>query len=107
MSSIVPVRRAFPVSIARDAVAARCLFGVVHDPAGCYTVGPFVIPNQDWQGAFALLAWTGRADHTRERVITTDEDDRPALAARLFVDAVGADAAMEACRTYDERHAWA
>lgn len=104
---LAPVRRSYPVSIAVDAVARRALFGILHDPAGCYTVGPVVVPSMPWGGHFALLAHTPRADHSREQVWTTDEDDRPAKAARAFVAAIGADAAMEACRSYDARHPWA
>jgi len=103
-TAIVPVSRPFPVSVAVSAVARRAVHGVLHDPAGCYTIGPVIVPSMPWGGHFALLAHTPRADHSRERVWTTDETDRPEKAAGAFVAAIGPDAAMAACRAYDERH---
>lgn len=102
--STTPVTRTTPTSIAIDAVAARVVFGILHDPAGLYTVGPAVLVEKPWDGHFALYAWTDRANHSRERVWTTDEDDRPHKAATAFVEAIGPDAAMAACRHYDETH---
>jgi hypothetical protein len=74
------VRRPAPASIARIAVAQRLIFGVLHDPAGCYTVGPYRDASVHWGGNFAVLAHTCRADHSRERVFTTTEDARASWA---------------------------
>ena len=101
---IVPVVRPIPASVAVSAVARRVCHGVLHDPAGCYTVGPFVIPAKPWGGHFALLAHTDRADHSREQVWTTDEGDRPEKAATAFVATIGTEAAWAACRRFDETH---
>ena len=104
---MIAVVRPYPAALAAESVAQRVCFGILHDPDGRYTVGPVVIPSKPWGGHFALLAHTGRADHRLERVWTTDEDDRPAKAARAFVEAIGAGAAMDAVRRFDERHGWA
>ena len=102
--AIVSVSRPLPAVVAVGAVARRVVFGILHDPNGCYTVGPTVVPSMPWGGHFALLAHTPRADHSRERVWTTDEYDRPLKAATAFVDAIGVEQAMAACRAFDERH---
>ena len=108
---LVPVRRSWPVSIARDAVVLRILRGaILHDPEGCYTVGPTVPvkPHRVWgtDGHYGLHAHTCRADHSREMVRGPDDEDPIGQVARAFVVAVGSDAAMEACRHADARGSW-
>lgn len=76
-----------------DAVALRATTGIVHDPGGCYTIGP-TIPS----GALALLAHTPRADHSQESTWTS-----PRAAATAFVEIIGAEQAMVACRNFDAR----
>lgn len=102
--AIVPVKRPLHAAVAIAAVERRVYHGVLHDPKGLYTVGPTVLPGKPWGGHFALYGHTCRADYSKERVWTTDEDDRPLKAATAFVEAVGADAAMAACRHFDETH---
>lgn len=104
---LAPVRRPLiPAFVAVDAVAVRIMEGaILHDPAGCYTVGE-VHGYQTGAGAYALYAWTDRADHSRERVWTNaipEVEPRYTLAARAFVSAIGAEAAMAACQQADNR----
>lgn len=101
----VPVRRPYPAAAAVEAVARRAYHGILHDPEGRYSVGRTVVSSMPWPWAFALFAHGPRADHSRERVWTWDDGhDREEQAARAFVDAIGVDAAMAACRAYDEKY---
>ena len=99
---LVPVSRPAPAAVVVSLVADRIMHGaVLHDPAGCYTVGHAQHP-----GWYALYAWTDRADHSREKVWTDAEpcpEGRYTLAARAFVDAIGEGPALAAVRRYDER----
>lgn len=102
---LAPVIRPLPAFVAVDRVSARIMAGaILHDPEGRYTVGHYTDP-----GSYALFAWTDRADHSREKVWTTDEccpEGRYTLAARAFVAAVGTEAALAACGAADERGPW-
>ena len=95
---MAPVLRPVPLAVAIEAVRSRIAAGfILHDPAGCYTVGR----ASSWRypdGCLALLAHTPRADHGREAWGLDDLDRRGDLygtaAARAFVAAVGPDAAV-------------
>ncbi len=106
MPAIVPVIRPAHPGIAQIAVAQRIVHGVLHDPAGCYTVGPYTDVTNCWGGAFAVLAHTDRADHRHECVFNADQDDRIEDAAAHFVDIIGAGPAIVACHRYDARMAF-
>lgn len=99
----VPVRtsllRVAAVERTRRHIAAG---RIVHDPDGCYTVGHYTDAGHPW-GCLALLAWTGRADHGRERIGIEDPESPSGDwlpfgtgAARAFVDAVGVHRALDA-----------